>query len=172
VAMGPGLGRSFDAERAAVFLYGKCPKPMILDADALRFDYGFRRPDAIATPHAGEAAFILGVTPPEVEKKRLESCTALAGKFGVALLKGPNTLISDGNETRVSLEGGPELAVPGSGDVLSGIIGAFMASGMNPIDAATLGAVVHGASGARACDGKLNGLLAREIAEGIRNVLP
>jgi NAD(P)H-hydrate epimerase len=144
---------------------------MLIDADALRFDYGFRRSDTVATPHAGEAAHILGISPLDVEKKRLESCVALAGKFGTVLLKGPHTLISDGSETRVALEGGPELAVPGSGDVLSGIIGAFLASGMNPIDASTLGAVIHGVSGANDCRGNPNGLLAREIADGVRDVL-
>jgi NAD(P)H-hydrate epimerase len=169
--MGPGFGRSFDAERAALFVYQECPKPILIDADALRTDFKFRRRDVVATPHAGEAAFILGVSPSDVEKHRLESCAALADRFGVALLKGPHTLISDGNETRVVLEGGPELAVPGSGDVMSGVIGAYMASGMAPIDASTLGALAHGAGGALACGGNPNGLLAREIAEGIKNVL-
>jgi NAD(P)H-hydrate epimerase len=125
----------------------------------------------LATPHAGEAARVLGVSPREVESQRLASCAALAGRFGTVALKGFHTLVADGNETRVILEGGPELAVPGSGDALTGAIGAFMASGMSSVDAATLGAIVHGAAGSARSKGSSSGLLAREIAEGVRDAL-
>jgi NAD(P)H-hydrate epimerase len=170
MVLGPGLGASPDAAKTAQFLRREWKKPILADADALRVDYGRDRwENAVATPHAGEAAFILGMTADEVGKKCLASCVAMAEKFGTALLKGPHTLISDGCETRVALEGGPELAIPGSGDVLAGVIGAFLAAGMRPIDAATLGAVLHGAAGRRlASDGGKNGLLARELADGIR----
>ena len=107
-----------------------------------------------------------------MERQRLRSCRKLAEKFGVGILKGPRTLISDGSEARAALEGGPELAVPGSGDVLSGTVGAFLAAGLKPIDAATLGAVVHGAAGRRrAASGGSNGVLAREIAKAIKEVV-
>ena len=127
VVLGPGLGRSADAERASKFIYEEFHKPVNIDADALRFAYGPKRNDVVATPHAGEAAHILGTSPAEVNSKRLDACSRLAGKFGTVILKGYHTLASDGHETRVMLEGGPELAVPGSGDVLSGLIGAFLA---------------------------------------------
>jgi NAD(P)H-hydrate epimerase len=169
MVLGPGLGRSLDAERVAKYIFGEWQKPLVLDADALHFSYSQRRPDVVATPHAGEAAHILGVLSSQVYGKRLSSTASLAAKFGVVLLKGPHTLISDGSETRVILEGGPELAVPGSGDVLSGVIGAYLAAGMKPIDAATLGALVHSASGRRAALGKpeLSGILARELADNL-----
>ncbi|MDR3075696.1 MAG: NAD(P)H-hydrate epimerase, partial [Synergistaceae bacterium] len=96
VTLGPGIGRSAEAEQAARFVYGECAKPLIIDADALRFGYGFRRNNVVVTPHAGEAAHILGTTPTEVGEHRLESCGRLAGVFGTALLKGPRTLVSDG----------------------------------------------------------------------------
>jgi NAD(P)H-hydrate epimerase len=171
LVLGPGLGRSPDALRAARFIYEKWAKPLLIDADALRTCYPKRRDDAVATPHAGEAAHILGLSSAEVEKHRLRSCEAMAEKFGAALLKGPHTLISDRRETRVVLEGGPELAVPGSGDVMSGVIGAYLAYGMKPIEAATLGALVHGASGNLLSARGANGLLARDIADGVRDVL-
>ena len=172
LVLGPGLGLSDDALNVSRFLYGAWRKPMLVDADALKAGYDVRREDAVATPHAGEAAFILGVTPAEVEGHRLRSCRKLAGKFGAALLKGPRTLISDGSETRAALEGGPELAVPGSGDVLSGTIGAFLAARLKPFDAATLGAVVHGAEGRRlAASRGSNGVLARDIAGAIREIV-
>jgi NAD(P)H-hydrate epimerase len=171
LVLGPGLGRSPGAFRTARFVYENWTEPILIDADALRADYPERRDDAVATPHAGEAARILGVSPGEVERRRLESCKSLAEKFGAALLKGPHTLLSDGRETRVILEGGPELAVPGSGDVLSGIVGAYLASGMKPMEAATLGALVHGVSGKILSTRGANGLLARDIADGARHVL-
>ena len=172
LVLGPGLGLSDDALRVSRFLCGAWRKPMLIDADALKANYGIRLENAVATPHAGEAAFILGVTPAEVEGHRLRSCRKLAEKFGAALLKGPRTLISNGSETRAALEGGPELAVPGSGDVLSGTIGAFLAAGLKLLDAATLGAVVHGAAGRRlAASRGSNGVLARDIAGAIREIV-
>ncbi|MDR1138017.1 MAG: NAD(P)H-hydrate dehydratase, partial [Synergistaceae bacterium] len=171
LVLGPGLGRSPDAFRIARLMHEKWTKPILIDADALRADYAARRSDAIATPHAGEASHILGISPVEVEKRRIASCEALCEKFGVALLKGPHTLVSDGREMRAILEGGPELAVPGSGDVLSGVIGAYLASGLGPMEAATLGALVHGTSGKILSARGANGLLARDIADGVRDVL-
>jgi NAD(P)H-hydrate epimerase len=154
------------------FLYGAWDKPMLIDADALKAGYEIRRGNAVATPHAGEASFILDVTPAEAESHRLRSCRKLAEKFGVGILKGPRTLISDGPRTGAALEGGPELAVPGSGDVLSGAVGAFLAAGLKPFDAAILGTVVHGAAGRRlAASGGSNGVLARDIAGAIREVV-
>jgi NAD(P)H-hydrate epimerase len=171
LVLGPGIGRNPDAFRVARFIYGKWPKPLLIDADALRANYPEGRDDVIVTPHAGEAAHILGISSGDVERRRIESCKALSGKFGTALLKGPHTLVSDGEDMRVILEGGPELAVPGSGDVLSGLIGAYMAFGMKPAEAATLGALVHGISGKILSARGINGHLAREIADGVRNVL-
>ncbi|MDR1471258.1 MAG: NAD(P)H-hydrate dehydratase [Synergistaceae bacterium] len=165
IALGPGLGRSADASFVARYLHREWRKPILLDADALRVRYDGRYENALVTPHAGEAAFILGVTPGDVKMKMLASCDALAERFGSVLLKGYHTLISNSLERRVVLEGGPELAVPGSGDVLSGIVGAFLAAGMPPIDAATLGALVHAVSGAEAARSSgVDGVLAREIA--------
>ncbi|MDR3165862.1 MAG: NAD(P)H-hydrate dehydratase [Synergistaceae bacterium] len=169
LVLGPGLGLSNDAQKVSRLLYGAWSRPMLIDADALKTGYEMRREDAVATPHAGEASFILSISPTEVERHRLRSCRKLAEKFGVALLKGPRTLISNGTNMNAVLEGGQELAVPGSGDVLSGTIGAFLAAGLKPIDAATLGAVVHGTAGGLAASGSANGALARDIAGAIKN---
>ena len=169
--LGPGLSGSADAERASLLFYGEFRKPIVIDADALRFNYGRRRDDVVATPHAGEAAHILSASPADVNARRLDACSRLAGKFGAVVLKGHHTLVSDGQETRVILEGGPELAVPGSGDVLSGVIGAFLAAGMRPLDAATASVLVHGVSGSLVSGGNPDGLLAREIADGVRCIM-
>jgi NAD(P)H-hydrate epimerase len=173
VVLGPGLGRSAECERLALYVHKEWKMPLLLDADALYHLSALEktlypsvyREDMLITPHAGEASRLLGSTAKHVEARRLESCGELAVRFGATLLKGPRTLIAAEDERRVILEGGPVLAVPGSGDVLSGVIGAYMAMGMPILDAATLGALVHAEAG-RKC-GRRDGVLAREIADNI-----
>lgn len=167
---GPGLGSSDGARKTVEWLCREWSKPLLLDADALRHAADMEKGGAfrgnfgstVITPHEGEAAYMLGADARKISGERLSSCAALAEKFGVALLKGPNTLICRGAEKRVILGGGPQLAIPGSGDVLSGIIGAFLAAGMPPVDAATLGALIHVEAGNRY--NGISGLLARELA--------
>ena len=171
---GPGLGRSDDARKLTWQLCLEWEKPLLLDADALRHAADMekagkfhRKPgNSVITPHAGEAAYLLGTSSDEISAARLSSCVELAKKYGVALLKGPHTLICDGGEKRAILEGGPQLAIPGSGDVLAGVIGAFLAAGMPPMDAATLGALTHAVAG-DSHEGT-NGLLAGELARYIQ----
>jgi NAD(P)H-hydrate epimerase len=172
---GPGIGRSDNARKTTKWLCDTwdLTKPLLLDADALHHVAdlkkagGFRRDPnlTVITPHEGEASYLLDTDAKKISEERLSSCTALAERFGVALLKGAHTLICNASEKRVILEGGPQLAVPGSGDVLSGIIGAFLAAGMTSIDAATLGALMHAVAGNRYKEA--NGLLAREIAHNL-----
>lgn len=174
LVLGPGLGRCLHTENVTRRICEQWDKPLLLDADALHHlgnlvksrDFHFKRDDLLITPHEGEAAHLLQVDVREIVSQRLASCKSLAETFGTALLKGPHSLVANSRECRVILEGGPSLAVPGSGDVLSGAAGAFLASGMSPVDAATLAAIVHGVAGT--AQGRLNGLLAREIAGNIR----
>ncbi|MDR1019408.1 MAG: NAD(P)H-hydrate dehydratase [Synergistaceae bacterium] len=173
IVLGPGIGRGLEPELVTNWIRDEWKKPLLIDADALHNIGGAdsketphnRRDSVVITPHEGEAAFLLGTSAKKVAANRMASCADLSKKFGTALLKGPHTLICSATERRVILEGGPELAVPGSGDVLSGVIGAFLASGMGCADAATLGALLHGASG-RLCARK-EGILARELADCI-----
>jgi NAD(P)H-hydrate epimerase len=173
IVLGPGIGRNLESELVTGWFCSEWKKPLLIDADALHnignIDRSSglrqRRDSVVITPHEGEAAFLLGTGAKKVAASRLSSCADLAGKYGTALLKGPHTLICSGSERRVILEGGPELAIPGSGDVLSGVIGAFLASGMRCVDAATLGALLHGVAGS-AC-GRHEGIFARELAANI-----
>ena len=172
---GPGLGRSDDARKVTEWLCREWGKPLLLDADSLRCVADMkksgifrRKPEStVITPHEGEAAYLLGKDAKTVSRERLAFCAALAEKYGVALLKGSNTLLCNGMEKRVVLEGGPQLAIPGSGDVLSGIIGAFLAAGMPPMDAATLGSLIHAEAGSEY--NGTSGLLARELADNVRD---
>ncbi|MDR3332736.1 MAG: NAD(P)H-hydrate dehydratase [Synergistaceae bacterium] len=173
IAVGPGLGRSPECEKVLGYIHKEWTKPLLVDADALihlaniekTLYPSARRDGMLITPHAGEAAYLLGSTSRQIMGKRLASCDELNGRYGPTLLKGPRTLIFGDGEKRVILEGGPGLAVPGSGDILTGIIGAYLAAGLSVLDAATLGALVHAEAGRRC--GRRDGILAREIADNI-----
>ncbi len=172
---GPGISRAERLGKTAIKFIECCSKPLILDADALWFlnELSLARRDNVAvTPHAGEAAHLLSITADEVQADREKSCAMLSARFGAALLKGKNTLVSRGKEMRKIMAGSAALAIPGSGDVLSGIISAFTASGMNIFDALTAGALAHAGAG-EVLEAKygLRGALAREIAEVLPSVL-
>ena len=176
-AAGPGCGRSKGAGELFLWLWKNCRLPLLLDADMLWFFARHLtelapRADVLLTPHSAEAGRILGLTPAEVDAKRAECALALTGKTGQALLKGRNTLIAAGGALRMIDAGSPALAIPGSGDVLSGIIGALLAAGLSVGDAATAGALAHGLAG-EALEARvgLRGSLAREIADELPAVL-
>ena len=177
-AIGPGVGRGEEAGALFSWFWNNWRAPLLIDADMLYFfarDLGKleERADVLLTPHGGEAARILGVSAAEVGASREKSARALTKKAGYALLKGRNTLIaSSSGELRMIAAGSPALAVPGSGDVLSGVAGALMASGLSVMDAATAAALAHGAAGERLeKKNGVRGTLAREIADEIPQLL-
>lgn len=173
VVVGPGLGRS-DATAAAVRqLVARCPVPVVVDADGL---FALGRADEAAavvagrgagagpvvlTPHAGEFARLAGAGP---DPDKIAAGRRLAATTGaVVLVKGSTTVVAqpDG-QVRVSLAGSSRLATAGTGDVLSGMIGAFAARGVDPPLAAALAAHVHGRAAGL---GFAEGLLAGDLPE-------
>lgn len=173
VAMGPGLGRDDVTTGLVHDLVGAIRQPLVLDADGL-WHLGSdlavlrARPHAtVITPHCGEAARLLGLSRREVEASRLEAAARLAEVSGhVALLKGPGTVIAAPGRPPVVLHGGtPALATAGSGDVLTGIIAALLARGMNARAAAVAGAALHARAGVLA--GRGDGTIASDIIEAL-----
>jgi hydroxyethylthiazole kinase-like uncharacterized protein yjeF len=149
--VGPGLGDTADA-RTAVDDVLAADVPALIDADGLRLltPEAVRRRTAptVLTPHAGEAAALLGRPREEVEARRLEAVRELAARFGATvLLKGSTTLVADpdpAQPVRVNATGTAWLATAGSGDVLSGLTGSLLAAGLAARDAASVGAYLHG----------------------------
>jgi NAD(P)H-hydrate epimerase len=146
LAIGPGLGRS-DARRALVReLLERVQLPAVVDADALfglePFD---RTAPTVLTPHAGELARLLGTDSDWVGAHRLVAARQAADRFGaVVLLKGADTIVAAPGEGVVVCDlGPPSLATAGTGDVLTGVIGAFLAKGVEPRLAAAAAAVAH-----------------------------
>ncbi|MCX3060350.1 NAD(P)H-hydrate dehydratase [Streptomyces beihaiensis] len=158
--IGPGLGD--DASGLADVL--SADVPVLIDADGLRLadakTVRARTAPTVMTPHAGEAAALLGVERGRVEAERLASVRELAERYAATvLLKGSTTLIApppgdgDSSPTRVNPTGTPWLATAGSGDVLSGLTGSLLAAGLAPADAAATGAYLHGLAARHAADG-------------------
>jgi ADP-dependent NAD(P)H-hydrate dehydratase / NAD(P)H-hydrate epimerase len=147
LAVGPGLGRG-DGERALVRrLLRELDLPAVADADALfELEPADWPAPRVLTPHAGELARLIGQEPGWVDEHRLEALRAAVDAYRcVVLLKGPDTLVgAPGEGVLVSSSGTPGLATAGTGDVLTGVIGAFLAKGMDARLAAAAGAFAHG----------------------------
>ncbi|GAB3256814.1 bifunctional ADP-dependent NAD(P)H-hydrate dehydratase/NAD(P)H-hydrate epimerase [Alteromonas gracilis] len=140
--------------------------PVVADATALEHLDG-ALPGGVLTPHAGELARLLGRTREDIEARQLASAREAAVRFdAVCLLKGRHTLIAapDGR-VRVTTSGTPWLATAGAGDVLAGLIGALLAAGLSPFDAASVGSWLHGAAATRAGAG--GPLRAQDVAAGL-----
>jgi NAD(P)H-hydrate epimerase len=172
LAIGPGLGRSDEARVLVRALLEASSLPTVVDADGL-FGLEPVRRDAptILTPHAGELARLLDVESEWVGAHRLEAAGRAAERFSaVVLLKGADTIVraADGR-TVVCDTGPPSLATAGTGDVLTGIVGAFLAKGLDAVDAAAAAAVAHGLA-ARAVPHQA-GLVASDVAAALPAVL-
>ena len=175
IAIGPGLGQG-DCARSWLLQALLSGKPLVLDADALNLlarQPQALPPDTVSTPHPGEAARLLGVAPAHVQSDRYAAALALCEDFGgVMVLKGAGSIIaSPGRVPRVVIAGNPGMAVGGMGDVLSGVIAALRAQGLDGFDAASCGALLHAAAGdAAACEGGERGLLPSDLMPWLRRL--
>lgn len=182
--IGPGLGDSNET-RAMVWailpdLASDIANGVVFDADALNAvasmpDAAERMPpNAVLTPHPGEMARLMEMTVADVQAARLQTAKSAAAKYGcTVVLKGAHSVVADADgRARLSPFANPLLATAGSGDVLAGIIGGYLAQGMEPFEAACLGVYVHGATGeALRLEYGEAGLLAGEIADRLPKVV-
>ncbi len=143
IVIGPGLGKmSGDFERGLMTLITATKIPVVIDADGLNLisKHGLATDDRhILTPHPGEFERLAGAV---AEQSREKAVRAFSSKTAsVLLLKGARTIISQGKRNlRINSTGDPAMSNGGQGDLLSGVIGALLASGMDPFNAASLGA--------------------------------
>ena len=150
LVIGPGLGLSAQTAEQVRRLWRDFPGPLLADADALTHLGTAREAPAgvrVITPHSAEAGRLLGKTRAAIEADRFSAVRALVGPRTVALLKGPNTLISGAEGTWAVPVRCSALGTAGSGDVLAGLIGGLLAQGCAPQIAAALGAWRHGHAG-------------------------
>jgi len=174
VVIGPGIGLDADAKRLVETVVFGHNGPIVVDADALTHFAGSAEALAdsagrlILTPHPAELGRLLGTSAQEVENDRPSALArAVALTRAVVLLKGPHTLIgSPGSVPAIGRAGSSVLATGGSGDVLSGVLGAFACT-LQPLEAAMVGAYLHARAGELWAQdsGSDRGLLAHEVAD-------
>ena len=152
VVVGPGLGRHPSTMKLVQRLLIELDVPVLFDGDAL-FELNpdvlkARNAPWVVTPHTGEMARIFGVGASEIESDRWEYAQRLANhQHGVAILKGPNTVVAGYQAPlRINSTGSSAMASGGMGDSLAGLIGALLAKGLKPLDAASIGVFLHGLS--------------------------
>jgi ADP-dependent NAD(P)H-hydrate dehydratase / NAD(P)H-hydrate epimerase len=165
LALGPGLGRSAETKALVRRLLAETDLPAVVDADALWELEPFRREaPTVLTPHSGELARLLGADAAWVDAHRLEAARRGVERFGcVLLLKGEGTIVAaPGDEQTLVCPGFPSLATAGTGDVLTGIVGAFLAKGMDGRLAAAAAATAHAEAAAEAP--QRAGLVASDVA--------
>ena len=150
VLIGPGLGQSAGTLAAVKAVLERFDGPVVVDADGINILAAHkdilrgRAVSTILTPHDGEFARLGGV----VGNDRAAAAENMARQLGcIMLLKGHETVITDGVETYINHTGNPGMAVGGSGDVLAGILVSLLGQGIAPLDAAACGAWLHGAAG-------------------------
>ena len=176
LVLGPGLGRDPRTQKLIRHLTRQADLPLLLDADGLNAHAGrladlAQRPAAtVLTPHAGELARLLELDGAEVSGQRLARVREAAAQSGaVVVLKGDDTLVAEpGGRVAVSRGGSSALATAGTGDVLSGIIGAYLSKRMDPFTAACAGVLVHASAGRLAADEiATEGVIARDVIERV-----
>lgn len=155
VAIGPGLGQTPEAQRLVWKFLTNAPVPVVVDADALnalaQAPAALKKLPAglVLTPHPGEMGRLIGKSAKEVQLRRWEVARQFAQEHGVVLaLKGAGTVVTDrSGKLWINSTGNPGMAKGGMGDALTGIIGALLAQGLTPLDAARAGVFVHGLAG-------------------------
>ncbi len=179
VVMGPGLGlhkETIAAVKELVETISRLKRPLLLDADALKafaeFKYRVDFP-LVFTPHAGELQILTGKTLPLRLNEKIEQVSGTAEELNATvLLKSPVDVISDGNRVKLNkVVHNPGMTVGGTGDVLSGIVGALLSQGFNPFRAAVSGVFINGAAGDFAVHERGYHILATDLIDWIPKVM-
>lgn len=176
VALGPGAGRSEPTRELIRSLATEIEQPLLVDADglnALGIGFGAARREGrplILTPHAGELARLLGSSSDEVGAARLRSAQTAARECGgIVVLKGADTIVTDGERVAVNAVPSPALATAGTGDVLSGTVAALVARGAEPFTACCAGVLAHARAGriAAARAGSAESVIAGDVISAL-----
>ncbi|MGC1167097.1 MAG: NAD(P)H-hydrate dehydratase, partial [Solirubrobacterales bacterium] len=174
--LGPGLGRDPSAVELAREVVGAIAVPLVIDADGLNAfaeqlgPVAAREAATVLTPHAGELGRLLGRDSQEVGAQRLACAREAARAAGaVVVLKGDDTIVSDGERVAVNALSAPALATAGSGDVLSGMVAALLARGLEPFAAACAAVIAHARAGrdAAARIGSAESVIAGDVIDSI-----
>ncbi len=176
VVLGPGLGRDDDSLALARAVAREVAVPLLIDADGLNAHaerlelIAEREAPTVLTPHAGELGRLLGRDSGQVGEHRLACAREAAERSGaIVVLKGDDTLVAAGERLAISAGGSPGLATAGTGDVLSGTVGALLARGMEPFAAACAGVHAHQRAGRISADrlGSVESVVATDVISAL-----
>jgi ADP-dependent NAD(P)H-hydrate dehydratase / NAD(P)H-hydrate epimerase len=155
--LGPGLGRDEDSLALAREVAPRIEAPLVIDADGLNAFAGqldrlaARKAATVLTPHAGELGRLLEYESAEIDARRLATAREAAAWSGaIVVLKGDDTIVTDGKRVAINAVSAPGLATAGSGDVLSGMTAALLARGLEPFAAACAAVIAHARAGQEA----------------------
>jgi NAD(P)H-hydrate epimerase len=175
--LGPGLGRDEDSLALARAVAPRIEAPLVIDADGLNSFAGqldrlaARSAPTVLTPHAGELGRLLERDSAEIGERRLAAAKEAAAWSGaVVVLKGDDTIVTDGERVAINAVSAPALATAGSGDVLSGITAALLARGLEPFAAACAAVIAHARAGREAA--RRVGLVESVIASDVIAAIP
>jgi ADP-dependent NAD(P)H-hydrate dehydratase / NAD(P)H-hydrate epimerase len=159
VVLGPGIGRDEGTSDLVRELAQRIEAPLVIDADGLNAhakrvgSLAERGHPTVLTPHEGELGRLLGIDAEAVKSKRLECAREAAGLSGaIVVLKGDDSIVADGERVAVNPVSSPGLATAGTGDVLSGMIAALIARGLEPFTGTCAAVIAHSRSGRLAAD--------------------
>ncbi|HEU5252979.1 MAG TPA: NAD(P)H-hydrate dehydratase [Solirubrobacterales bacterium] len=174
--LGPGLGKDPGSFELARDVIGKIGAPLVLDADGLNAfagrlgDLASRAATTVLTPHAGELGRLLERDSEEIEAHRLASAReAATAANAIVVLKGDDTIVTDGTRIAVNALSAPALATAGTGDVLSGMVAAFLARSPDPFAAVCAAVIGHARAGLRAAEriGAAESVIATDVIDSI-----
>ncbi len=176
VVLGPGIGREDGTKDLVRELALRIEAPLLIDADGLNAHAGRlkklreREQATVLTPHEGELGRLLELDSERIKASRLASATEAAERSGaIVVLKGDDTIVTDGGRLAVSRGGSPALATAGTGDVLSGLTGGLLARGVEPFAAACAAVIAHTRAGREAARsvGAVESVIAGDVVEAI-----
>lgn len=151
IAFGPGMGNSDDTLSILKLVLQEAKCPIVIDADGLNVLSGKldilkdANQDIVITPHPGEMARLLNEDTESINKNRIEISEKFASDYNViVLLKGHNTVVTDGNKVYVNTTGSSAMATGGMGDCLTGMIASLIGQGINPLESSYAAAFIHG----------------------------
>ncbi|MGK2931379.1 MAG: NAD(P)H-hydrate dehydratase [Solirubrobacterales bacterium] len=174
--LGSGMGKRKYTAKLIRTLAAKIGGPLVIDADGLGGLDGDldrikgRKAATVLTPHSGEMGKLLGIESAEVEAHRLASALDLASKTGaVVVLKGDDTIVTDGERVAINDLASPGLATAGTGDVLAGVVAAMISRGLEPFEAACTAVYAHTVAGRIAAGqvGSNEGVIAFDVIEAL-----
>lgn len=178
VLLGCGLGFNEKSTEFVKEFVKKCETKLLIDADGINClsmninVLSEKKSDIVLTPHLKEMSRLCGLSIEEIKSNRKEVAESFSRRYGVVtVLKGKNTLITDGTTTFVNPTGNSGMAKGGSGDVLSGIIASFMAQGLSAFDASVVAVYIHGLCGDLAADSlSKTSMLPRDIVDTLPQI--